>query len=365
MEKNLGYRTVQSAGKGSFIISLPKKWAQEIGIGKGSQISFKIMEDMSLILVPRSIEDGKLKEGLGRSKDYYVDVTQKSDPNSVCRRLVSLYATSAEIIHLRFKNVEHKEIETAVASLAKNLLLGTEIMDQTPEEMTLQVLINHPGLPIWKAIKRMTSLSLSAHKDSIIALKKLDEDLANGIFRTQVNVTRLNLYVIRQLKFGLEQNLFRDWGFKTSKEFLGYRIVANDIKNIADNALNIAKNIKTLRRLIEDKLLFLKEFVDEETYSQIETFSSLAEQLLEESVESLFNRDYEQADRIIPRIESLLMFENDLITLMLNKKMDPNLLSIHRLILDNSRRIVEYSRDIAEVTQNRTVEEISSASPSE
>jgi phosphate uptake regulator len=365
MEEDVGYRTVQSAGRGSFIISLPKKWVQEIGIGKGSQIAIKILEDMSLILVPRKIEEDKMKKGGGRSGEYYIEVNQKSDPGSLCRRLISLYAASSEIIHLSFVGLEdNKELRAAVANLAKNLLLGTEVIEETSEKMTLQVLINHPELPIDKAIKRMANLSLSAHKDAIAALGDLNKDFKHGIYEAKTDVDRMNLYVVRQLKFGIKHNLFRDWGFKTSKEFLGYRLVANDIKNIAENALTIGRNMETLRRLIDDKLLVLKELVDEEAYSQIENFSSLAEQLFKESLESLFNRDYEQADRIISRTESFLVLENDLITLMLNKKMDPNLLSIYRLVLDNSRRIVEYSREIAEVTLNRTVEETSSSTPS-
>jgi hypothetical protein len=87
-------------------------------------------------------------------------------------------------------------------------------------------------------------------------------------------------------------------------------------------------------------------------------------QLFKESLESLFNRDYVHADRILSRIESFLMLENDLITLLLNKKIDPNLLSIYRLVLDNTRKIVEYSKEIAEVTLNRTVEEVSVRSQS-
>jgi len=364
MEEDVGYRTVQSAGRGSFIISLPKKWIQEIGIGKGSQIAIKIMEDMSLILVPRKIEEERIKKGEGRSGEYYIEVNQKSDPASLCRRLISLYVASSEIIHLSFAAVENsKELRTAVANLAKNLLLGTEIIEETSEKMTLQVLINHPELPIDKAIRRMANLSLSAHKDAIAALGNLNKDFKHGIYETKTDVDRMNLYVVRQLKFGIKQNLFREWGFKTSKEFLGYRLVANNIKNIAENALTIGRNMETLRRLIDDKLLVLKELVDEEAYSQIKAFSSLVEQFFEESLESLFNRDYEQADRIISRAESFLVLENDLITLMLNKKMDPNLLSIYRLVLDNSRRIVEYSREIAEVTLNRTVEETSSTTP--
>jgi phosphate uptake regulator len=359
MERELGYRTVQSTGRGSFIMSLPKKWAQETGIDKGSLIAIKIMEDMSLVLIPRKMEEKK-NEKSEILKEYFIKVNQRSDTESVCRKLTSLYATGAELIHLSFKDVDNrKEIKAAVTNLVRNLLLGTEIVEETTEEMSLQVLINHPELPIEKAISRMANLAISAHKDSIVALGNLEQDKLQYIYRRKMDVERLNLYVVRQLKYGIEHNLFGDWGFETSKEFLGYRLVANDIKNIAGNAHSMGKNIKTLRRLIDDKLLFLKDSVDEEVCTQIGSFNSSTEQLFKESLESLFNRDYVQADRILSRIESFLLLENDLITLLLNKKIDPNLLSIYRLVLDNTRKIVEYSKEIAEVTLNRTVEEVS------
>ena len=364
MERELGYRTVQSTGRGSFIMSLPKKWAQEIGIDKGSQIAIKIMADRSLVLIPRKMEE-KRNEKSEILKEYFIEINQRSDTESVCRRLTSLYATGAELIHLSFKDIEHiKEFKTTVTNLVRNLLLGTEIVEETTDEMSLQVLINHPELPIEKAISRMANLSISAHKDSIAALCSLERDRLSYIYQKRLDVERLNLYVVRQLKYGIEHNLFEEWGFKTSKEFLGYRLVANDIKNIAGNAHNMGKNITTLRRLIDDKLLFLKNIVDEEVYNQIDSFNSLTQQLFKESLESLFNRDYVQADRILSRLESFLVLENDLITLLLNKKIDPNLLSIYRLVLDNTRKIVEYSKEIAEVTLNRTVEEISFQSQS-
>jgi hypothetical protein len=39
--------------------------------------------------------------------------------------------------------------------------------------------------------------------------------------------------------------------------------------------------------------------------------------------------------------------------------MDPNVTAILRLIIDNSKKMMEYSRDVAEIALNRTVEEIS------
>ncbi|MDH5691170.1 MAG: hypothetical protein OEY81_07075, partial [Candidatus Bathyarchaeota archaeon] len=184
--------------------------------------------------------------------------------------------------------------------------------------------------------------------------------LIQSVIDVHADVSRLNLYAIRQLKFGLERNLFRDMGFKTPKEFLGYRIVANDLKSIADNALNITNNLMTLKKLIEDKMIFLKEFYDEESYSQIINFNSVTHQLFDESLKAMFKRDYENADEIISQLKSLISLEKDLITLISSKKLDPNVSSIYRLILDSSRRILDYTRDIGEVTLNRTIEETSS-----
>ncbi len=358
MEKELGYRTVQSTGRGTFTMSLPKKWAQEIGIDKGSQISIKINTDKALVLTPQKMEHKKNTPE--KLKEYSIEINQKSDPDSVCRKLTSLYATGAELIHLNFKNTENnKEFKNAITNLVRNLLLGTEIVEETTEKISLQVLINHPELPIEKAISRMANLATSAHKDSIVALKSLEQDKTRYIYLKKMDVERLNLYVVRQLTYGIEHNLFGDLGLEPTKEYLGYRLVANNIKNIAANANNLEKNIKTLKRLIDDKLIILKENLDQEVYNQIDSFNSLTQQLFKESLESLFKREYAQAEKILSRLESFLGLENDLLTLLFNKNINPNLLTIYRLVLDNTRKIVEYSKEIAEVTLNRTVEKIS------
>ena len=193
-----------------------------------------------------------------------------------------------------------------------------------------------------------------------MALKNMDQGLIQSVIDVHTDVSRLDLYAIRQLKFGLERNLFREMGFTTPKEFLGYRIVTNDLKSIADNALNITHNIMTLKKLIKDKTLFLKEPLDKELYSQIFDFNSSVHQLFEETLKAMFKRDYDHADKIISRLEPFFALEKDLITLLSSKKLDPNISSISRLILDSSRRILDYARNIAEVTLNRTVEETAS-----
>jgi len=43
---------------------------------------------------------------------------------------------------------------------------------------------------------------------------------------------------------------------------------------------------------------------------------------------------------------------------MSSKKLDPNIAAILRLILDSSRQIIDYSKNMAELTLNRTVEDL-------
>ena len=359
MEKDLGYRKVQSVGRGSHIISLPKEWIEQIGIKKGSEIAFKVQEDSSLLLIPRKMMEGTKGDEKANLKEYLIHVGPEDDIQSLCRKITSLYVISADLIRIHFKDGENaSKFKTTINNLAKNLLLGSEIIDETINEITLQILIKHPDFPVEKAIRRMAILALSANKDAVSAMKNTDPAIFQGVIAACDDVDRLNLYAIRQLKFGLEQNQHKELGFKSPKEFLGYRIVANDIKGIADNARNIVSNVTAFKKMVEDQILFLKEPVDDEVYSQILNLNSSAHQLFEESLKSLFKRDYEDADEIMSRLESFAALENDLVAVMSNKKLDPNVSSTFRLILDNSRRIIESSRNIAEVTLNRTIEEI-------
>jgi phosphate uptake regulator len=172
------------------------------------------------------------------------------------------------------------------------------------------------------------------------------------------DVDRLALYVVRQLKWGIERNLFRELGFKTPKEFLLYRIAVNDIKNIGENALNIVNSIETFQKMVADQTLFIKEPIDEEIYSQLLKFNDIAHQLFDEATRAMFKREYKDAEKIISKRKSLVTLENELITLMSSKKLDPNIAAILRLILDSSRRIMDYSKNMAELTLNRTVEDL-------
>jgi len=358
MKQDLGYRRVQRTGRGSYIISLPKEWVLKSELKKGSQLAFKVLEDSSLLLVTRNALE-KHEEAKSTLKEHTIHITRKEDPQSIARRIKSLYVISTELIRIRFKAGEITTEQKIAIKNTVRMLLGSEIISETSNEINIQVLINHPEFPIENAIRRMFAIATIMDKDAISALKNLDENLIQDIINSDIDLDRLNLYVIRQLKYGLEHNLCKEMGFSSPKEFLGYRIVTKNLENVGDNAVGTAKNVLALKNMITQQLLYLREPIEEEVYSGVLKYTSFCRCLLEDSLKALFKRDYHIADEILSQfIITGLELEKESVNLLLSKRMDPNLASVLRLILDNARKMMEYGRDIAEITLNRTVEEL-------
>jgi phosphate uptake regulator len=358
-QKDLGYRKVQCTGRGSYIISLPKEWVLDIGLKRGSEIAFNLEPDLTLKLIPRKIKEKTEENESSKLKEYYISVDPAEDLQATLRLIQALYVTSADIIRIHFKGaINASKCRTEIKNFSRDTLLGAEIIDETEDEITLQILIKQSEFPMEKAVRRMAIIALSANKDAVAALKNPTKELRQNIINAHHDVNRLALYVVRQLKFGLEHNMYRELGFRTPKEYLLYRIIVNHIKTIGDDAVNLINNLSTFQKLVDDQLLFIKEPIDEEIYSQLQSFNASANQLFEDSTKAMFKRDYNDAEKLIPKRETYVKLENDLIRLMSSKKLDPNIASMLRLVLDSSRRILDYAKDMAELTLNRTVEEL-------
>lgn len=346
-EQELEYRKVQRTGRASYIVTLPKEWVQDMGLKAGHQLAFKKQEDSSLLLIPRTVLEKIAEPKESIINEVTIHVTSKEYPKSLVRKITSLYVVGMDLIHVRSRDGEFaSEQKTLIKDAVRRKLLGTEVISESSNEILLQILVNHPEFPIQKAIKRMFIIALSMNKDAISALKSLDKALIQNIIETEDDVDRLNLYVIRQLKYAIQKNRFEEIGLKSSKEFLGYRLATNVVEGIADLAVKMAENILTMDKPVNEKI-----------YNKILTLSSYGNQLFEDTMISFFKRDYQAADAIISKSGKIAAMEKEIFKMILDTEMNAKDASSLRLILDSSRRMIECSKEIAEVTLNRTVEE--------
>jgi len=359
-EKDLGYRRIQCTGRGAYIISLPKSWVENINLERGSEIAFNIQPNNTLLLTPRKIAEKQAQNNsVIKLKEYNINIDQKEDIKNALRMTRALYTIGADIIHIRFKNQENtQKYKTETKNFVRDTFLGAEIIDETPNEITLQIFIKHTEFSIEKAVRRMAIVALSANRNAITTLTDSNPSLSESVIQTRNEVNRLGLYIIRQLKHGIEHNLHRELGLQTPKEFLLYRIAVNDIENIAENALNIINNITAFQKLLDTQTLFIKEPIDEEVYGPLTNYYAQAQQLYEDAVKAMFKRDYKDAEKLVSKRETFVNLEKDLMMLIASKKLDPNVSAILRLIFDNAKRIMDYARNLSELTLNLTVEEL-------
>ena len=152
----------------------------------------------------------------------------------------------------------------------------------------------------------MAIVALVANRDAVSSLKDPSTQMFDSVISARNDVNRLGLYIVRQLKYGIERNLYRELGFTTPKEFLLYRMAVNDIENMGENALNIVNHIGAFQKLIDNQTLFVKEPIDEEVYLQLVDYYSQAQQLYEDAVKAVFKRDYKDAEKLISKRDFLI-----------------------------------------------------------
>ena len=333
-------RKLQVTGGSTYVISLPKKWVTQNGLEKGTSLLVRQEENGSLvILLPEMGKQDKTEEAL-------IKVSPEDGSEALIRKTVAVYLRGYNIIHIRAK--DQKEIlssqRNAVKTFARNMLVGTEIVIDTSTGLTLQVLLSYPELSVPSALRRMSIITASMHKDAITALKNIDYQLASDVRATDYEVNRFHLYIIRQLKIAIQNpRLITEIGLEKPKDCLGYRLITKMVERTADHATNIAKYVQRLKKQLNTEFLNTIQEMDNVAISSFET-----------SIESLFRRDYTLAESVIAKANKIFSLEKK--ALLSSKETNIEEAANIRLVIESVRRIAEYSMDIAEIVLNMTVE---------
>jgi phosphate uptake regulator len=222
------------------------------------------------------------------------------------------------------------------------------------DNITLQVLLSMPELSVNTAIRRMYLIASSMHKDAMSAVAELNYELAKEVIKSDDEVDRFSLYVLRNLVMATKNGrVLREMGLKNPSECLSYRVAAKSIERVADHASSIA-----------DQAMKLKEKIPEKSLQKIDKMSHLALTVLGDSVEALLRRDYQLADKTVDNAknirtledEVLKAIEKDAMTAMEKDRVHD--LGNIKLALEDIRRTAEYASDIAEVAMNDTIDEV-------
>jgi phosphate uptake regulator len=328
-------RKVQITGGSSFVITLPKEWANSINLKKNASLGLITQPDGTLLLTPKITGDQTL-----RTKVF--DMKEIPDKDFLIRLLVGAYIEGYNVIKLQLKGQTSPMVRTVVREFT-HLTIGQEVVEETSNTITIKDLLNPAEMPLDKTIRRMYIIAKSMHEDAMASLLKGDPSLAEEIKRRDTEVDRLHWLIARQYNLILHNvNLTEKLG--VTIDFANtYYIISRTLERIADHAERIARNVPN----ISDKK------VNPEILEKIKVASDLSLEIFTKAMESLFKNDLMGSNQSFDSLEKLEELCEEINTLALKHK-GAIAISVG-YIVESVRRVGEYSVNISEMVINHLI----------
>jgi len=335
-------RRVQLTGRGSYIVSIPKHWVEAAGLKKGGRVEFRRQQNRGLLLTP--FDGNRLEDE--RSKCELI-IPPEAGAQAVTRKIISLYVVGYSTIEITSKTGNlSAPIRDSIRDVARQKLVGTEMVTESSRSATLQVLLTYPQLLVPDALRRMSSIMSSMQQDAVSALVNGDRELAAQVIKTDDEIDRFSLYIIRQLKWAVQHSpLLERVGLSSPVECLGYRIITKSVERSGDHACRVAHSSLVLNRPLEASLS-----------KDTNALAQSSHKMMETALRALFTRDYELAESTLLERERMATLETRLVERLHKDKMSANELSAVTLVAESLRRFGEYATDVAEVVLNLTID---------
>lgn len=331
---------MQLSGGSTYIISLPKNWIKELKISAGDNVTIVKNSNQSLTLIPkeRTLETEKTTA--------IILASQKDSGDTIKRKIVSAYLAGYKTIKINTKGmripVEHSR---SIRELVRSTMIGTEIVESSSESMVIQILTRLPELSFETALKRMYLMANNMVIEAIEAVEEVDISHADDVVNMDDEVDRFGLYVRRNLVLAVgNESVLQDMGLRKASDCLGYRAIVSRIERIADHAALVAKRTK----FVEDK-------IDSKIFVKIKKLSEKSLDVFKKSITAVQEHDFEKGEQVAEEVSSVIDEEKQIMSKI--KETEKNA-TIIRFILEDLRRIAEYSSDIAEVAIDENIQNI-------
>ena len=329
-------RRVQVTGGASFVVTLPKDWAEAQKIAKNDPIGLIVQPDGTLLITKKITEDP-----VQRVKE--IDSSTIADPAFLFRMLIGAYITGFTVIRITTKQRFPPFVRTVVRDFTQ-MTIGQEVVEETETAITIKDLLNPSEMPFDNTLKRMFVIIKNMHEDAVTALETHNRSLAMDVINRDTDADRLNWLIARQTNMILQNaSLSRKMGISPGMA-MNYYMFSRIIERVGDHAVRIA----------EHSLPIIDVDFDKKFMNAIKKSSALSLEIFNRSIISFFNADMKEANRNIESITALENICGEINNMVL--KQDALIALNIAYISESIRRAGEYAGDISETVINLLVE---------
>lgn len=330
-------RKVQITGGSSYVITLPKDWAEKHKVKKNDPLGLVVQPDGTL-LVTRDLTETPLQQ----SRSF--DVTSIHDSVFLFRLLIGSYIAGFTKIEITSKERLPASVRMVVRDFTQ-MTIGPEVVEETDNSVVLKDLLNPAEMPFENTIKRMYVIVRNMYLDALGVLEGRNSQLAGDVVTRDNDVDRLHWLVARQTNIILKNaSLARKMG-ATPTHVVNTYLISRILERIGDHAVKYAENAKKIQVRNLDPVLL----------EDLRKATALSQSLLDRSIVSFFKSDIRESHQNIEQVESLEKVCEEINALAMEK--DPETAVTIRNITESIRRAGEYAGDISENVMNILVED--------
>jgi len=335
-------RKVQRVGHSTLTVSLPRDWVRQVGLKQGGIVTLRLSEFGELVVTPgtdfEADEMTVCKINADACKESEL-LTRMITGNYILGRDTTIISSSTELT---------PEQITAIRDSTRRLS-GLGIVEQTPTETVIQCFLDPSKFSITALISRLHKVATSMLDRALQALTERKYPLALEVLELEGEADRLYWLILRQIFRAISRiPLSRHLGMESATHAVGYRVVSENLEEIADCSETIASQI-----------ISMSEGKYDEYGSMIDAvckFGTEALAISNGAMDSFSVLDVELANRTIERAKQNEAREKEVTDMVVSTVQDRKLAVALRVIIWNLLQICRSAQLISEVAINRYIE---------
>ncbi|MCL2296392.1 MAG: AbrB/MazE/SpoVT family DNA-binding domain-containing protein [Methanomassiliicoccaceae archaeon] len=327
-------RRVQITGGSSFMITLPKDWANSVGLKKNDTVGIKVQSDGALSLYPKGVFPTP------KRSTKIIDATNIKDHDFFFRQLVGAYIAGHTTILIKSSRPMTSEITSTVTHFVQTSI-GLEMIEADESQILVANLIEHDAIDTKKIIERMGMLVKNMIWDLYGAASTGNLKSISDMASRDTEIDRIYWLTSRQYNIYQKDVVVQYKNGLPLYEMTACLFLSRILEGVGDHAVAMSIFLASMGELKADKGVYeLGEKVTTLLMNSVKSWTTrdlaLAEQCLKEANE--ISRRMDKASSVNKPVE------------------DERLLSTREAMLFSTRRMSDYCKSIAEFAFNMAME---------
>ncbi len=318
-------RSVQMTGGSTFIVSLPKDWADRSGLSKGSRVVITEKDDGTICIQPMEPKP---------QNQRIKTIPLEGDPSLLARKIIASYIMGFDTIVLRSDRIDSQH-RTRAFELAEDLM-GLEVVREDSNSIEIKQMLDPTQLTIASALSRLAHLAESMMQDLAKAISEGDAVILSDLIARESHADRIHWFIVRQINYAIVDHRFA-------------RSVELDIR-LATCYLSAARNIERICDHIENVARYMMQLGPGSLPTSLVDLTKSCSDIFSRAVRSFVRKDIKTAEMILTEVDqhkeqyAISAFSD------ISKSSTKSGYAVPMLMAESLHRIISYSQDIAEMT---------------